>query len=549
MIKIDKVLLLGSGALKIGEAGEFDYSGTQAIKALKEAGKKIILVNPNIATVQTSKGLADKVYLLPVTSYFVEKVINKEKPQGILLSFGGQTALNCGMDLYRNKILEKYNVQVMGTPVQTIIDTEDRKLFSKRLTNIGLKTAKGRIVKTLGQALKFAASNGFPVMLRAGFALGGSGSGIIRTKEQLIAKIEVALTVYSQIILEESLYGWKEIEYEVMRDKEDNCITVCNMENFDPTGIHTGDSIVIAPSQTLTNNEYYFLRDISIKVAREIGIVGECNIQFALNPKTNDYRIIEVNARLSRSSALASKATGYPIAHVAAHLALGKTLPEITNSVTKKTTAFFEPALDYVVVKIPRWDIDKFTNSDTSIGSEMKSVGEIMSIARTFEEAIQKGARMLNDGYIGVIDNKFDQDSRTDLLLQLKYPDTMRLFTICSSLRKDIPVNTIHKLTGVDKWFLYKLKNIINVYNKIKSSKNMNRDLLLTAKKHGFSDKQIAQLLEKTETQIRSLRKKYHIKPSIKRFRYCLGPFLILVFLTLQVQAINYWEFVHLQKE
>src|SRR3989344_3649824 len=457
-MKTNKVLLLGSGALKIGEAGEFDYSGTQAIKALKEEKIEIILVNPNVATIQTSEGLADKIYFLPVTPFFVEKIIKKEKPDGILLSFCGQTALNCGLELFHRWIFKKHQVQVLGTPISAVIDTEDRKRFTQRLMNIGLKTARGKAVSTVKKGLGVAKNLGFPVMVRTGFALGGTGSGIAQNVKQLEQILTNALAASPQAIVEECLTGWKEVEYEVVRDKNDNCITVCNMENFDPVGIHTGESIVVAPSQTLNNEEYFALRQVAIDTIREFKIVGECNIQFALNPKKFDYRIIEVNARLSRSSALASKATGYPLAYVAAKLALGKTLPELKNLVTGKTSAFFEPALDYIVVKLPRWDLDKLVAVEESIGSEMKSVGEVMSIARTFPEAIQKATRMLNDGYKGVIDVSHNHNSQKELLEKLRQPTPLRLFTICSALYKKVPVKTIAKLTGIDAWFIEQLK-------------------------------------------------------------------------------------------
>ncbi len=519
------VLLLGSGALKIGEAGEFDYSGTQAIKALKEEGKRIILINPNVATIQTSEGLADEIYFLPVTPYFVEKIIIKEKPQGILLSFGGQTALNCGMELFHSGVLAKHGVQVLGTPVQAIIDTEDRKKFAERLSKIGLKTAKGKIVTSLEEGLAYGKELGYPVMLRTGFALGGAGSGVAKTEDVLRQLLKKAFATSPQVIVEESLAGWKEIEYEVVRDQADNCITVCNMENFDPVGIHTGESIVVAPSQTLNNEEYFLLRQVAMETIRELKIVGECNIQYALNPKTSDYRIIEVNARLSRSSALASKATGYPLAYIAAKLALGKTLPELRNLITKKTSAFFEPALDYVVVKIPRWDLDKYSHAVTEIGSEMKSVGEVMAIGRTFEEAIQKGARMLNDGYQGVIDRNFNHENKATLLKKIEIPNTMRLMTICSALRAGISVKTIAKNTLIDTWFLEKLRNIIETYHELEQAKSLTFELLTLAKKKGFSDRQIADLMGKTEEQVRVRRKKLGILPVVKRIDTMAGEF------------------------
>ncbi len=523
--KIQKVLLLGSGALKIGEAGEFDYSGSQAIKALREEGIRVILVNPNIATVQTSEGLADEVYFLPVTADFVEKVIIKEKPDGILLSFGGQTALNCGLDLYHRGVLKKYNVQVLGTPIEAIIATEDRKIFAEKLASVGIPTAKGQTVKTIAEACHVAASIGYPVMMRAGFALGGAGSGIAKSRKELQILVEHALATTQQIIIEESLAGWKEIEYEVVRDSHDNCITVCNMENVDPVGIHTGESIVVAPSQTLNNEEYYTLRQKSIDVIRSLHIIGECNIQFALHPKNGQVRVIEVNARLSRSSALASKATGYPLAYVAAKLALGKTLPDLPNRITHTTTAFFEPALDYVVVKMPRWDLDKFTNVDQHIGSEMKSVGEVMAIARTFEEAIQKAARMLNDGYAGVIDQRYGKESKKKLLKKLNIPTSLRLFTLCSALRARATTGEIARLTKIDPWFLEKLNNIVSVYRQIQKTKILSKALLEKAKQYGFSDKQIADIRGTKEEVIRKRRERFHIFPLIKQIDTMAGEF------------------------
>ena len=525
MKNIKKILLLGSGALKIGEAGEFDYSGTQAIKALKEEGKTVVLVNPNIATIQTSKGLADEIYFLPVTAYFVAKVIEKEKPDGIFLSFGGQTALNCGIDLYRQGMLEKHHVEILGTPIQAIIDTEDRKKFVERLTAIGLQTANGKTVDTLKDGLEFAQSLGYPVMLRTGFALGGTGSGIARTPAALQKLLVNALTTAPQVIIEECLYGWKEVEYEVVRDAADNCITVCNMENLDPVGIHTGESIVIAPSQTLTNAEYYSLRDIAIRTIRELGIVGECNIQYALDPATGDYRIIEVNARLSRSSALASKATGYPLAYIAAKLALGKTLPDLPNAVTKKTSAFFEPALDYVVVKMPRWDLAKYRNVDTTIGSEMKSVGEVMSIGRTFKEAIQKAVRMLGLGHDGVMDTDTLKDSVSTLRKRLKQPDSQRIFVVAAALAKGVTVAEIYRLTGIDQWYIYSLARIVLTYEALKRAVSLSTDLLADAKRQGFSDAQIGLLSRKLELDIRSIRKLHHIVPVVKRIDTMAGEF------------------------
>ena len=458
--EIKKVLLLGSGALKIGEAGEFDYSGSQALKALKEESIETVLINPNIATVQTSDEFADKIYFLPVTPYFVEKVIAKERPQGILLSFGGQTALNCGVKLYESGVLEKYGVKVLGTPVQAIMDTEDRELFVKKLDQIGVKTIKSEAVESIEDAVKAAEELGYPVIVRAAYALGGLGSGFCDNEEQLRALVEKALSFSPQVLVEKSLKGWKEIEYEVVRDRYDNCITVCNMENFDPLGIHTGESIVVAPSQTLSNADYHLLRELAIKIIRHIGIVGECNVQYAYDPRSMDYRVIEVNARLSRSSALASKATGYPLAFVAAKLGLGYGLFELKNSVTKVTSAFFEPALDYIVCKIPRWDLGKFHGVKREIGSSMKSVGEVMAIGRTFEEVIQKGLRMIGQGMHGFIENK--RTNVADIEQALKEPTDKRIFVIESAFREGYTVEQIHDLTKIDKWFLYKLANIVN---------------------------------------------------------------------------------------
>ncbi len=526
MKKIQKVILLGSGAIKIGEAGEFDYSGSQAIKALKEEGVTVILINPNIATIQTSKEMADQVYFLPVTPDFVEQVIAAEKPDGILLSFGGQTALNCGIALHEQGILEKYKVEILGTPIDAIIATEDRSEFAKRLQKLHLHAAKGSTANTVEQGITIAKEIGYPVMLRSGFALGGAGSGIAKNEQELIELATNALTRAPQIIVEESLKGWKELEYEVVRDQKDNCITVCNMENFDPVGIHTGESIVIAPSQTLTNEEYYHLRQKAIDVIRDLKIVGECNIQYALHPTTGDLRVIEVNARLSRSSALASKATGYPLAYVAAKLALGKTLPELPNKITQKTTAFFEPALDYVVVKMPRWDLDKFDHVDTTIGSEMKSVGEVMSIGRSFPEAIQKAARMLNDGYKGVIDVGFIQQKKEELLELLKIPTSTRLFTICSAIYAGIDVQTIHQITDIDMWFLSSLADIVDTYKNLQQeSQNITPELLHSAKQMGFSDLQIADAVHSKEQEIRNLRKQHAILPVVNKIDTTAGEF------------------------
>ena len=493
---IKKVLLLGSGALKIGEAGEFDYSGSQALKALKEEGIETVLINPNIATVQTSEGVADQIYFLPVTPFFVEKVIRKERPQGILLAFGGQTALNCGVALYKEGILEKYGVQVLGTPVQAIIDTEDRELFVKKLDEIDVKTIKSHACENMEEARKAAAHLGYPVIIRAAYALGGLGSGFCDNEEELNKLAEKAFSFSPQVLVEKSLKGWKEIEYEVVRDRYDNCITVCNMENFDPLGIHTGESIVIAPSQTLTNSEYHKLRALSIRIIRHIGIVGECNVQYAFDPESEDYRVIEVNARLSRSSALASKATGYPLAFVAAKLGLGYGLFELKNSVTKTTSAFFEPALDYVVCKIPRWDLGKFRGVDRELGSSMKSVGEVMAIGRTFEEASQKGLRMIGQGMHGFVENKELQIDDIDAALH--EPTDKRIFIISKAMQQGYTIDRIHELTKIDKWFLQKLQNIKDTSKALHACKSINvmdNDLLRQAKVQGFTDFQIARAL------------------------------------------------------
>ena len=493
---IKKVLLLGSGALKIGEAGEFDYSGSQALKALKEEGIETVLINPNIATVQTSEGVADQIYFLPVTPFFVEKVIRKERPQGILLAFGGQTALNCGVALYKEGILEKYGVQVLGTPVQAIIDTEDRELFVKKLDEIDVKTIKSHACENMEEARKAAAHLGYPVIIRAAYALGGLGSGFCDNEDELNKLAEKAFSFSPQVLVEKSLKGWKEIEYEVVRDRYDNCITVCNMENFDPLSIHTGESIVIAPSQTLTNSEYHKLRALSIRIIRHIGIVGECNVQYAFDPESEDYRVIEVNARLSRSSALASKATGYPLAFVAAKLGLGYGLFELKNSVTKTTSAFFEPALDYVVCKIPRWDLGKFRGVDRELGSSMKSVGEVMAIGRTFEEAIQKGLRMIGQGMHGFVENKELQIDDIDAALH--EPTDKRIFIISKAMQQGYTIDRIHELTKIDKWFLQKLHNIKDTSKALHACKSINvmdNDLLRRAKVQGFTDFQIARAL------------------------------------------------------
>lgn len=492
---IKKVLLLGSGALKIGEAGEFDYSGSQALKALREEGISTVLINPNIATVQTSEGVADQIYYLPVQPYFVERVIEKEKPDGILLSFGGQTALNCGVELERSGILKKHNVRVLGTPVGAIMNTEDRELFVERLDEIEVKTIKSEACENIIQARHAATILGYPVIVRAAYALGGLGSGFADNEQELNKLCEKAFSFSPQVLVEKSLKGWKEIEYEVVRDRYDNCITVCNMENFDPLGIHTGESIVVAPSQTLTNTEYHKLRALSIKIVRHIGIVGECNVQYAFDPESEDYRVIEVNARLSRSSALASKATGYPLAFVAAKLGLGYGLFELKNSVTKTTSAFFEPALDYVVCKIPRWDLSKFRGVDKELGSSMKSVGEVMSIGRNFEEAIQKGLRMIGQGMHGFVENKELQID--DIAAALHEPTDKRIFVISKAFHKGYTVDKIHDLTKIDKWFLYKLKHIIDIDEKLKKSNinTIDKELLLEAKINGFTDFQIARAI------------------------------------------------------
>ena len=523
---IKKVLLLGSGALKIGEAGEFDYSGSQALKALKEEGIETILINPNIATVQTSEGVADQIYFLPVTPFFVEKVIAKERPQGILLSFGGQTALNCGVSLYKSHVLEKYGVRVLGTPVQSIIDTEDRELFVNKLSEIDVKTIKSHACNDLPSVRSAAKELGYPVILRSAYALGGLGSGFCDNEKELDALAEKAFSFSPQVLVEKSLKGWKEIEYEVVRDRYDNCITVCNMENFDPLGIHTGESIVVAPSQTLSNLEYQKLRALAIKIIRHIGIVGECNVQYALDPNSSDYRVIEVNARLSRSSALASKATGYPLAFVAAKLGLGYGLFELKNSVTKTTSAFFEPALDYVVCKIPRWDLGKFHGVDRELGSSMKSVGEVMAIGRTFEESIQKGLRMIGQGLHGFIGNKELQIK--DIAHGLQSPTDKRILIIEKALEEGYSIDRIHDLTKIDKWFLYKLDKIRHTYKEIQSVKNLqslSHDLLLKAKQEGFTDFQISRALgldskdgsQNGSDEVRSYRKSLHIVPYVKQ--------------------------------
>ena len=525
---IKKVLLLGSGALKIGEAGEFDYSGSQALKALKEEGIETILINPNIATVQTSEGVADQIYFLPVTPYFVEKVIQKERPEGIMLAFGGQTALNCGVALYREGILEKYGVRVLGTPVQAIIDTEDRELFVEKLNEIDVKTIKSEAVENAEDARRAARELGYPVIVRAAYALGGLGSGFCDNEAELDVLVEKAFAFSPQVLVEKSLRGWKEVEYEVVRDRFDNCITVCNMENFDPLGIHTGESIVIAPSQTLTNKEYHKLRELAIRIIRHIGIVGECNVQYAFDPESEDYRVIEVNARLSRSSALASKATGYPLAFVAAKLGLGYGLFDLKNSVTKTTSAFFEPALDYVVCKIPRWDLGKFHGVDKELGSSMKSVGEVMAIGRTFEEAIQKGLRMIGQGMHGFVENK--ELVISDIDKALHEPTDKRIFVISKAFRAGYTIDQVHDLTKIDKWFLQKLMNIMNTSEELhqwgnnhKQIADLPADLLKQAKRQGFSDFQIARAIgyegdmEDGSLYVRNYRKSLGIVPVVKQ--------------------------------
>ena len=526
--KIKKVLLLGSGALKIGEAGEFDYSGSQALKALKEEGIETILINPNIATVQTSEGVADQIYFLPVTPYFVEKVIEKERPDGIMLAFGGQTALNCGVALYKSGVLEKWQVEVLGTPVQAIIDTEDRELFVERLNEINVKTIKSEAVENAADARRAAAALGYPVIVRAAYALGGLGSGFCDNEEELNVLVEKAFSFSPQVLVEKSLRGWKEVEYEVVRDRFDNCITVCIMENFDPLGIHTGESIVIAPSQTLSNTDYHKLRELAIRIIRHVGIVGECNVQYAYDPQSEDYRVIEVNARLSRSSALASKATGYPLAFVAAKLGLGYGLFDLNNSVTKTTSAFFEPALDYVVCKIPRWDLGKFHGVDKELGSSMKSVGEVMAIGRTFEEAIQKGLRMIGQGMHGFVENK--ELVIPDIDKALREPTDKRIFVISKAFRAGYSVESVHQLTKIDRWFLEKLMNIMNTSKQLEQWGANHRQLadlpdalLRLAKRQGFSDFQVARAigyagdLEDGALEVRTYRKERGIVPVVKQ--------------------------------
>ena len=541
--EMKKVLLLGSGALKIGQAGEFDYSGSQALKALKEEGIHSVLINPNVATVQTSQDVADTVYFQPVTPEFVEHIIEKERPDGILLSFGGQTALNCGVELYEKGVLVKYGVEVLGTPVQAIIDTEDRDLFVKRLDEIGVKTIKSHACSTVEEVQNAAHELGFPVILRAAYALGGLGSGFCEDEEQLLIQAEEAFSFSPQVLVEKSLKGWKEIEYEVVRDRYDNCITVCNMENLDPLGIHTGESIVVAPSQTLSNSEYHKLRALAIKIIRHIGIVGECNVQYALDPQSEDYRVIEVNARLSRSSALASKATGYPLAFVAAKLGLGYGLFDLKNSVTKTTSAFFEPALDYVVVKIPRWDLTKFQGVKRQLGSSMKSVGEVMGIGRTFEEALQKGLRMIGQGMHGFVENH--ELKIADIEQSLHEPTDMRIFVVSRAMQMGYSVEQIHHLTMIDRWFLQKLKHIIDIDEQLKELAHLSEisefmepsefkeylaspeifKLLQTAKVYGFSDFQIARAfglelsmpMEKAGLLVRKWRKMIGLVPTVNQ--------------------------------
>lgn len=531
---ISKVLLLGSGALKIGEAGEFDYSGSQALKALKEENIETVLINPNIATVQTSEGIADKIYFLPVTPYFVEKVIAKERPQGILLAFGGQTALNCGVELYKSGILEKYNVQVLGTPVQAIIDTEDRELFVKKLDQIDIKTIKSEAVSSVEDAKHAAKELGYPIIVRAAYALGGLGSGFCDNEEELVALTEKSLSFSPQVLIEKSLKGWKEIEFEVVRDAYDNCITVCNMENFDPLGIHTGESIVVAPCQTLTNEDCSMLRNLAIRIVRHVGIVGECNVQYAYDPQSMDYRVIEINARLSRSSALASKATGYPLAFVAAKIGLGYGLFELKNSVTKNTPAFFEPTIDYIVCKIPRWDLGKFHNVNREIGSSMKSVGEIMSIGRTFEEVIQKGLRMIGQGMHGFSENK--DLSIPDIDKALKSPTDKRIFVIEKAFRTGYTVEQVYELTKIDRWFLEKLYGIVRTAKELEAYNDINElpeDLLRYAKVQGFSDFQIARAVlksamlntENDSNAVRAHRKKLGILPVVKQIDTLAGEY------------------------
>ncbi|MGV8176802.1 MAG: carbamoyl-phosphate synthase (glutamine-hydrolyzing) large subunit [Candidatus Bilamarchaeaceae archaeon] len=525
--KIRKVLILGSGALQIGQAGEFDYSGGQAIKAMKQEGIKTVVMNPNIATVQTTKGFADTIYFLPLTKRFIIKVIEKEKPDGLLLSFGGQTALNCGIELHKSGVLKKYGVRILGTPIDAVIKTEDRGMFKAELEKIGVKVPRSRAVETVEDAMAVGKELGLPLMIRVAYALGGRGSDIARTQEQLSGIAEKALKHSPQILIEEYLQGWKEVEYEVVRDSFGNCITVCNMENLDPLGIHTGESIVVAPSQTLSNQDYHNLRELAIKIIRHFGIVGECNVQYALDPKTGDYRVIEVNARLSRSSALASKATGYPLAFIAAKLALGYSLVELDNSITKRTKSLFEPALDYVVVKIPRWDLQKFRRVSKHIGTEMKSVGEVMAIGRTFEEALQKGVRMLDVGMEGLVGNRI---YFRELAKQLQYPTDKRIFAVVDSLKKGASIKKIFSLTYIDPWFLSKIRNIVEMEKKLAHHKrtgpnSLPKQLLLSAKKLGFSDREIARILGCDHSDIRALRERYRMFPCVKQIDTLAGEF------------------------
>ncbi len=543
MTSVKKVLLLGSGALRIGQAGEFDYSGSQAIKALKEEGISTVLINPNVATVQTSQGVADKVYFLPVECEFVTRIIEKERPDGVLLSFGGQTALNCGVELHRAGVFTQYGVRVLGTPIQAIIDTEDRDLFVRRLDEIDVKTIRSQACSNVDEVRQAAVRLGYPVILRAAFALGGLGSGFCDDEDELLAQAEEAFSFSSQVLVEKSLRGWKEIEYEVVRDCHDNCITVCNMENFDPLGIHTGESIVVAPSQTLSNTEYHMLRSLAIRIVRHLGIVGECNVQYALDPESEDYRVIEVNARLSRSSALASKATGYPLAFVAAKLSLGYGLFELNNSVTKCTSAFFEPALDYVVCKVPRWDLSKFQGVSHRLGSSMKSVGEVMAIGRTFEEAMQKGLRMIGQGLHGFVENK--PLSFADIADELAHATDNRVVAIAQAMLMGYSVEQIHSLTKIDKWFLYKLRHIADIDQHMKEFRYLSdlivdmdssefaelieepcfADLLREAKVYGFSDSQIASAIgldatlgkEEAGLKVRKWRKDLGILPVVNQ--------------------------------
>ncbi|MBP9832581.1 MAG: carbamoyl-phosphate synthase (glutamine-hydrolyzing) large subunit [Candidatus Pacebacteria bacterium] len=522
--KPKKVLILGSGGLRIGQAGEFDYSGSQAIKALKEEGIRTVLMNPNIATVQTDTGLADTVYFLPLTERFAKEVIEKERPDAILLGFGGQTALNLGLLLEANGILKKYGVEVLGTPVSVIRDTEDRELFIKRLSEIGVVTARSFAAENIKDAVKGAAKLKYPVMIRMGFALGGEGSGLVRTESELKIRLAEAFHRSPQVLIEEYLAGWKEVEYEVVRDAYDNCIVVCNMENFDPMGVHTGESIVVAPSQTLTNEEYHRLREVAIKTIRHLGVVGECNIQYALHPVTGEYRVIEVNARLSRSSALASKATGYPLAFIAAKLSLGHSLLTLKNAVTQKTSACFEPALDYLVLKMPRWDLNKFDGAVSSIGTEMKSVGEVMAIGRSFEEVLQKAIRMLMIGADGLTLNKGEVFQIKDYLAEIKNPTTRRVFAVAEALRRGVSVEDIHKLSGITTWFLDKMKNIIELEKSLKKE-NLTTELLRQVKQAGFSDKQVAVITGKTEMVVRTLREKKNVTPVVKQIDTLAGEF------------------------